>query len=355
MQNPVTMRNSWFMLSHKYSTAAGYDREGLARLERDLEIAARLDVECVVLESYLKDFKYGDYTDVWSEETLRAMVGLIHERGMKAIPYTNATEVDIKSSVYRERRDWLARPPVGREYSAFISSYLPDYYEGHDFFNKLVCPASGWKDYYLEQCGELMERFGFDGIYVDRTDYRVPCRAAGRAHPGFTEGIVDTIRALQDLIKSKNAENLLVLNDSFRSPDRIFRRVMEHADVVLTEILPPGTNQSISNVVMFLTSDILRAVKPLTAVIMRAAFRGWSNSPVNDTARIARRVRLLQRATGRPVWVCNQAVSARSAVYAWKAAEETGEHFCIITSEFLEDSKKIQGLLKWLEKRGAIS
>ncbi|MFH1538506.1 MAG: DUF6259 domain-containing protein [bacterium] len=338
------MRNGWFMLSHKYSTASGYDREGLAQLGRDLKVAERLDVECVVLESYLKDFKYGDYTDVWSDETLRAMVDLIHERGMKAIPYTNLTEVDIKSSVYREHGDWLARPPVGREYSGFISCYLPDYYEGFDFVNKLVCPASGWRDHYLGQCGELMERFGFDGVYVDRTDFRVPCRA----HPGFAEGIVDTIGELQGLIKSKSPENLLVLNDSFRSPDRIFRRVMEHADIVLTEILPPGTNQDISNIVMFLTSDILQAVKPLTEVLMKAGFRGWSNSPVNDTARIARRVRLLKRVTGKPVWVCNQAVSAASAVYAWRAAVETGENFCVITSEFLENSKKIQGMIERL-------
>jgi len=338
------MENAWFVLSHKYSMSRRYDPAAVGAFRGDALLARRLAARWVIFESYPADFAYGDYLAPWCGDTLRAMCDAAREAGLHPLPYTNATEVDIKSSVYRDHPGWLAKPPVGREYPAFISAYLPEYFREGDFFNKLVCPAGPWKEYYLDQCSGLIDNFGFEGIYVDRVDYRVPCTA----HPGFSAALPGMMGELKERVRSFDENYILVINDSAKIPDRIFRDVMQHADVVLAETLPPGSLQEVTNLVMFATSEILYRLKPFTEFAIRKMYGLWGNSPLPDTRRLRNRARMLHRTTGRPVWIFTHSLTASGARSALEAASEAGPDtgICIFSPDRLAESPNIREILK---------
>lgn len=236
------MDDFWFAMYHVYSMKKSFDTKGLKNFEKDVKFAQEIGIRTLVLEDYYKDFIWGEYTNLWDEKTLQTMIKIIHDYGIKFIPYMDTTELATHGKIYyKNGREWGAKNRWGRPYSAFSSIFLADYYP-HDWHTKLMCPYSGWKDYFLNQAHVLLTQYDVDGIYLDRLDYRVICYDHSQNPSHFVEGIPTLVKRIRNEVKSACSKNLLIINDSCINPDSILIKCIKYVDFVLTELLPIDTN-----------------------------------------------------------------------------------------------------------------
>jgi len=336
------MQNAWFVLYHLYSTSTSYDKSGLEAFERDLEIAKKLGVRYVIVEDYYRNFNWGEYTVPWNERTFREVIGAIHSNGMLFFPYTDATEINADSETCITHRDWLVRDRMGREYTGFLSMFLPMSYRGHSFHLKLVCPKSGWREHYIRECKTLLEKYDADGIYVDRADHRVACAA----HPGFSEGLVDMMADLRDALTEKRKK--MIVNNCGMRPDYEMRKILNLSDYVLAELLPGGEFSHILKPFLYRAgSFIYRArgiVQPLSNASQQISRRLTGELSNPDV--IVKKLAELKAAVDRPVFVFTHRVDATGAGIAMEAARRTGDSICLFSVKRLYESENIQLLSK---------
>jgi hypothetical protein len=238
------MDDVWFALYHLYSTACHYDEKGLQNFEADLRYAQKLGIKILIMEDYYSNFLWGEYTNLWDASTFRGMIKLVHDYGIRFLPYMDVTELAIHGDIWKSHgKSWGAKNSWGKPYSAFSSIFLPQYYK-RNFHTKLMCPhpSSGWGDYLTEQTRRLLGEYEIDGIYLDRVDYRVRCFAHSPNPNHFIEGIPLLVSRIRGEVKSVSAQNLLILNDSCVNPDSTLQECLKLVDFVLTELLPTDTN-----------------------------------------------------------------------------------------------------------------
>ncbi|MHA1404828.1 MAG: DUF6259 domain-containing protein [Candidatus Helarchaeota archaeon] len=235
------MANAWFVLYHAYSTSFNDDEKALKRFEKDVEHAGELDIKYVIMEDYYARLTWGEYLTPWNESNLRQMIKIIHDHGLKFLPYVDATELATKGKIYQKNgKVWGAKNRWGKIYTGFNSIFLPLAYpySEYDFITKLMCPASGWRSYLCNQVETLQEKYEADGIYVDRIDYRVQCHDHSHEHDHFNNGILELIKDIKDRVKSFGPSQTCMMNDSCMNPDDTMAKCMKTFDFVLNELLP---------------------------------------------------------------------------------------------------------------------
>lgn len=232
------MSDSWFPLYQFYSTKKSFDRKGLKRFEEDVERAERLGVKKIVIEGYYRGVQMGDYTDYVNLKTFKEMVRVAHDHGMEVFPYFCAVELYSNNSVFgKHAEEWSAKNFLGIPYHGFISFFLPEYFEGVNSYSQIMCPGTGWREHLVSQVREVVSDVGADGVYLDRTDYRLTCHDDSHEHGGksFNE-------LLLGLVKDLSRVGRLFMNDSCIKPDEHFRKYFRYADEVLSEVLPYDSN-----------------------------------------------------------------------------------------------------------------
>lgn len=299
------MDNAWFALYHVYSRAKKVDKRGLRNFEDDVKIAQEIGIKTLILEDYYSDFIWGEYTNFWNEETFQRMVRITKDYGIRFIPYLDLTELATHGAVYKKfGKKWAAKLHWGKVYSAFSSIFLP-YYENFDFHTKLMCPASGWFDYFTNQARSLLIDYGVDGIYLDRADYRVRCYDHSRNPDHFINGIPLLVKSIQSEVKAVSSKNLLIMNDSCVVPDPTFIRCAESADYILTELLPVDTDPS-NFYWQFLAQwgDLIYSfrhlLKPIFKLFMNMAF---TTGGMTDETRIQQIINRLKPHVGQNIFV----------------------------------------------------
>ncbi len=299
------MENAWFALYHVYSTAKHFDEGGLQKFEADIKVAQEIGVKTLILEDYYSDFLWGEYTNFWNEKTFRRMVQITQDYGIRFIPYLDLTELATHGSVYKKfGREWGAKLNWGKLYSAFSSIFLP-YYEKFDFHTKLMCPASGWFDYFTSQARTLLTDYEVDGIYLDRVDYRVKCYDHSRNPDHFIEGIPALVKSIKTEVKSMSSSSLLIMNDSCVNPDQTLINCAKSVDYILTELLPVDTDprnfywQFLAN-----WGDLIyafrRILKPILKLFMTMAF---TTGGMTDEKRIQQIINRLKPYVGHNIFV----------------------------------------------------
>ena len=238
------MGNFWFSMYHIYSIKKSFDERALKNFEKDVKFAQEIGIEGLVLEDYYTDWIWGEYTNFWNEKTFQAMVNIVHDYGIKFIPYLDVTELGIHGKIFKKNgRKWGAKNRWGKIYSAFSSIFLADYYP-IDWRTKLMCPAqsSGWYDYLTNQANVLLTQYEVDGIYLDRMDYRTTCYDHSKDPTHFIQGIPALVKSIKEEVKKISDKNILIINDSCVDPDPPLIKCMKYADFVLTELLPVDTD-----------------------------------------------------------------------------------------------------------------
>ena len=235
------MNDFWFAIYHSYSTSNYYDAKGLKKFAKDAKFASEHGVEYVILEDYYDKLTWGEYSNFWNEKNFRKIIKIIHDYGMKLLPYTDVTELATKGKIFEKYgKKWGAKNRWGKIYSGFISIYLPIAYPyiEYDFETKIMCPKSGWGEYYINQGKYLLENFEIDGIYMDRVDYRLTCHDHSNIKDHFKNGILQLVQKMDETVKNFDKRYITVMNDSCMNPDDTMTECIRSVDYVLSELLP---------------------------------------------------------------------------------------------------------------------
>lgn len=233
--------NAWFILYHKYSRCMWHDPAAVKRFAADCAWAAKQGIGLLIIEDYFRN--YPDYLDFWSRSTLRDFLRVAHDHGIKVLPYTSPTGIDVTSDFYKFHGDECSvRVPSVFGGTAKVFGFIsqPDGlpywndYRGTHLFWVPADPCTGWKQYYLEVCEELLS-FGFDGIYIDQ--HQESTESAD--HPNINAEMMDMLKTMRRMVKQANPENVICANIMSGMPEgkkgREFVRRTKIADYGLTE------------------------------------------------------------------------------------------------------------------------
>ncbi|MFX0137426.1 MAG: DUF6259 domain-containing protein [Candidatus Hodarchaeota archaeon] len=293
------MNDFWFAMYHTYSIKKSFDERALKIFEKDVIFAQEIGIEGLVLEDYYTDWIWGEYTNFWNEKTFQEMIRIIHDYGIKFIPYLDVTELGVHGKVYkRNGRKWGAKNRWGKIYSAFSSIFLADYYPV-DWRTKLMCPSpsSGWYNYLTNQAHVLLTQYEVDGIYLDRMDYRTTCYDHSKDPAHFIQGIPALVKSIRDEVKKISSKNLLIINDSCVDPDPPLIKCMKLADFVLTELLPIDTDTTDFNWQFLMEyGDLIwtfhRLIKPIIKLSTNLSFLSGAMLDPNRLQRIINRLKI---------------------------------------------------------------
>jgi len=294
------MNDYWFALYHAYTTSTSYHEKALKVFEEDVKFSQKIGIKTLIMEDYYKPTLWGEYTSLWNGQNLSKMIKIVHDYGIKFIPYTNATELSISSETYKKNgKKWGAKNRWGKIYSGFNSIFLPNYYPDA-FFTKIMCPKTGWKDHLLTQIEQLFENFEFDGIYFDRVDYRVKCHDHSNDFDHFKEELPILIKDLIKVATRKSRELVSIMNDSCMAPDETMIKCMNNVNVVLSELLPIDWDpNSLLNKLNYFFGDIAWRLRnflmPITRFITEKQFQSTTMINTQRISEIIRRLKIYKK------------------------------------------------------------
>ena len=291
------MDNCWFCVYHTYSTSTKFDESAIKAFKRDVEFAETLGIKYIIMEDYYKNLNWGEYSTFWNRQNLEKMINLAHQHNIKFIPYIDATELTIRGKIYKNfGKIWGAKNRWGKVYSGFNSIFLPlAYPQPYEFFTKLMCPNSGWRDYLNNQVTFLLNELEIDGIYFDRVDYRVDCFDHSKKRNHFKNGIYELINGIVNNIKQYNKDYITIMNDSCMRPDDIMVKCIKKVDYVLSELLPIDWDPySFYNRLNSEWGELAwifrRFLKPITKILTEMQFKSQAMTDFNRMKNIVNRL-----------------------------------------------------------------
>ncbi|MBD3352951.1 MAG: hypothetical protein GF364_15825 [Candidatus Lokiarchaeota archaeon] len=328
-------RNAWFLCYHIYSTSNQYSPKAVAQFELDLKYAVeKLDVEYVIIEDYFDKLVWGEYANVWSEETLKAFIKLIHDYGAKFLPYTNATELSITGQQYpKHGRDWGAKTSWGKIYAGYASIFYPSVYifPEYEWYAKIMCAKSGWKDFLLDQIRQLHENYELDGLYLDRVDYRVPCYDHNKDPKHFEKALPGLVREMQKINKSVSQSNILIVNDSCMQPDYITEEIFGIADGILSELLladmnPYGIDQKLAVRFVDLAWKFKWLVRTILTYLLPVLYH---SKLMTNKQRMQNIIKRIRDASGdKDLWLFSHQKDKESIEFLTSNIESENTHLC---------------------------
>lgn len=335
---PELKGNAWFVPYHFYSISTIYSEKAVRYFTEDLERAVRdFDVEIVIVEDYYRNLIWGEYGTPWSDDTFRAFIKVTHDYGAKILPYTDATELSTTGGIYRKfGREWGAKTSWGKIYCGYSSILYPSVYflKEYEWYGQIMCPASGWKDYFLNQITRLHENFEIDGIYLDRVDYRVKCYDHLTDPDHFSQNIPVLVRELRNINKSFGSDNILIINDSCMKPDEITVKVFENADGILSELLladmnPYGIENRLSVLFGNIAWKFRLILRPALTYILPKLYQ---TRIMTDDSRIREIItRLKKAAPSKHIYLFSHRTDTESRRFLSRYCKNNDIHLCFFT------------------------
>jgi hypothetical protein len=330
--------NSWFMLYHMYSTSKKPDKDFKKTIEDEMKLAKKLKIKRVIIEDNYKDFRIGDYDDVWNEDNFRFLIREAHENGIKVYPYVVLVEVATHSNVYLKNRDkWKVRGRFGMELHGFFSLIHGHIYSPEqDHMSALFCPASGWGDYLVDKVKYLLDNFDVDGIYIDRIDYRLNCRNRNHGEKGhFVEGVVDLVTKIADEVHKKKGCKLIV-NESRIKTDDYLKKCIKLSDSVLIEALPndfPNATKKMKLYVYF-APRIVWKIKDKIRSPLKNFIRNYYFKPgMFDEGRMEYLIKRRRDIGAKDITLFSQSHNEEGFNTICHTAKKLGTSICIATGE----------------------
>lgn len=127
----------------------------------------RLGVNTLYLHEKWNDIQNSPFLTKRTEDRLRLIVKQAHERGIKVIPYFGY-ELSTLSPYYA----MLGEEVCQREEEGNGSW---SWYRQPAQRDVVVCLHSQWQDIFLKNVEQLLDEFGFDGVYLDSTSRPMGC------------------------------------------------------------------------------------------------------------------------------------------------------------------------------------
>jgi len=147
------------------------------------------------------NWRSGEYVPD-SKSEARRVISACHRYGMKIIPCVPLMDLNHDTAVFQEHGpEWRIEPVV--EYESETA---------------LMCPgAAGWRQYWMEQIDRVVEKYDFDGAYLDFWYDKLACRNPQHGcqrrymRPAFT-WLRDMLRHATAKFKAKKTDSIIVGN-----------------------------------------------------------------------------------------------------------------------------------------------
>jgi len=162
----------------------------------------------------------GDYSNPSHPDKIDRFVATAHKHGIKVIPYVTFSDLNHDAPAYQTHSD---------EWKYSGSQEFRD-------FTTLMCYGSeGWREHWEREVDALMERFDFDGLYIDHWVGTLLCANANHGCGGYigrfvVEGYHDLAkRARRVVARHTDGKGIILLN----SDSILFSGVIPWMDVRL--------------------------------------------------------------------------------------------------------------------------
>ena len=345
--------NTWFLLYHTYSTSKKRDKEFEKHIDENMEIAKKIGVDRIIVEDNFRDFRVGDYEDVWHPENYRYLVDSAHKRGMEVYLYVVIGEVATHSDVYKEYKDkWAVKGFLGREYCGFTSIVYQGvgYEKEHDHITKVFCIGSEWRKHLLKQALSVMDKYGLDGVYVDRVCYRINCNDKRHGEKGhFNRGIILFLRDLSKELKKRGKKMIVVdptVKPSSIFPDDVVREYVRISDSVLLEVFPKPMSGDMQGLVQkfyaYFGGQALWHSRHLVRPIARRVTEGLFRMKFTmDSERLTNCVNNLRKLGAKDITIFSLSNNnPESFKDVCETVNRTGASICFVTTKKLSDITK---------------
>lgn len=120
-------------------------------------------------------WRSGDYANPLEPEETRRVIAACHRHGIRILPYITFTDLDHPLTAFQEHgQEWQIEPVA----------------EFRHLTNLMCYGAEGWREFWKGQVDAILDRFDFDGLYIDFWVGKMACRnhlhGCGIKYPRFT-------------------------------------------------------------------------------------------------------------------------------------------------------------------------
>lgn len=133
-----------------------------------LDRIKRLGVDTLYIHEKWNDFQNSPELTQRTSDRLKLIIKEAHSRGIKVIPYFGYELSSLSPQWGKHHNDYICKSTG--------DFYAPSWYRYPWQRDLRLCFGSDWKDYFIERVANLLDTYGFDGIYIDSIMYINICQ-----------------------------------------------------------------------------------------------------------------------------------------------------------------------------------
>jgi hypothetical protein len=167
--------------------------------EEEIAGLARQGINLVIGGAH---WRSGDYSHPDKPREVRRVIAACHRHGLRIIPYLTFTDMDHPLPAFQAHgQDWQIEP---------VAEY-------RHLTNLMCYGAEGWRKHWQRELDTVLERFDFDGLYLDFWVGKMACRnprhGCGLKYPRFTlPGLREMAWHAFSAVKAKSPDHFLLSN-----------------------------------------------------------------------------------------------------------------------------------------------
>ena len=148
------------------------------------------------------NWRSGDYSHIDNAAETRRVIDTCHKYGIKLIPYVTFNDFNFGTKAFHEHgEDWQIEPVVEFGYRT-----------------NLMCPgAAGWREHWEREVAAALDRFDFDGLYIDWWSGKLACRnqrhGCGHGYMSFAlPGVREMARFAHHAVRARKPDGFILSN-----------------------------------------------------------------------------------------------------------------------------------------------
>jgi hypothetical protein len=147
-------------------------------------------------------WRSGDYAHPDDLSEIRRVIAACHDNGIRIIPYITFTDLEHDTPAFPDHgQEWQIEPVAEYRHQTNLMCY----------------GAEGWREHWKRDVDTILERFDFDGLYIDFWVGKMACRnllhGCGHKYPRFTlAGLREMAWHAFRGVKAKGAGQFILAN-----------------------------------------------------------------------------------------------------------------------------------------------
>jgi len=148
------------------------------------------------------NYRSGEYSVVDNPKETCRVIEACHKYNVKIIPYVTLVDLEFPTEAFkRHAEEWRIEPVVEFNYRTNLMCY----------------GAEGWREHWKREVNTVIDRFDFDGLYIDFWTDKVACRnprhGCNKRYMRFNlDGLRDMLKYAYKKLKTKNPDLLILAN-----------------------------------------------------------------------------------------------------------------------------------------------